>query len=315
MKYLKKLFLMTFGFFYVLSMTCYSHLPQKSLELELGKKGSEQPMQTAVQQFENDLVTKAHSLFTYSMGTKVLVADGDSLKDGVTITLHGSGANKDIGRRLKDRGLLCGPVIIFNFPDHDIPNWNTYDFSQSTFGTINELLPPLFLMKQCLDHGIEKISLYGFSAGGGATVNLLAVLNSDKYAHELEQIGITHNDRGMILEAVRKGLVILDCPLKSIDEIAAARGPGQWSIILDRQYRLNEMRPIDRLDGLEGLELNVLLYFELNDEVLSNRDDQLFIDRLKTYNAGGTTTVVTGSTGGHNTLSRPLWQAYEKLIP
>ncbi len=300
--------------FFTLCLCGYVFVYSQRLELELGKKGSEQPMQTAVQQFENDLVKKAHSLFTYSMGTKVLVSDGDSLKDGVTITLHGSGANKDIGRRLKERGLLRGPVIIFNFPDHDIPNWNTYDFSQSTFGTIDELLPPLFLMKQCLDHGIDKISLYGFSAGGGATVNLLAVLNSEKYAHELERIGITHNDRGMILEAVRKGLVLLDCPLKSADEIIAARGAEKGLVECDRHYRLNEMRPIDRLDGLEGLDLNILLYFELNDEVLSNRDDQLFIDRLKTYNAGGATTVVTGSTGGHNKLSQPLWDEYKKLF-
>ncbi len=271
-------------------------------------------MQTVAQQFENDLVKRASHLFSYSLGTKVLVIDGDSLKEGVTISLHGSGANKDLGRMLKDRRLLRGPVITFNFPDHDIPDWNTYDFTQSAFGTINELLPPLFLMKQCLDHGIEKISLYGFSAGGGVTVNLLAVLNSDKYAHELERIGITYNDRGLILEAVRKGLVILDCPLKSADEIIAARGPEKGLVVCDQHYRLNEMRPIDRLDGLEGLDLNVLLYFEQNDEVLSNRDDQLYIDRLKTYNAGGITTILTGSTGGHNSLSRPLWNAYEKLF-
>ncbi len=42
------------------------------------------------------------------------------------------------------------------------------------------------------------------------------------------------------------------------------------------------MEPIDALEGLENLSLHIVVYFQNPDEVLSNRDDEVFIERLKT---------------------------------
>tara|TARA_R110000868_G_scaffold163812_4_gene396198 strand:+ start:1018 stop:1866 length:849 start_codon:yes stop_codon:yes gene_type:complete len=267
-------------------------------------------MKQPIQKFEFDIAQKAKELFTYSLAAEVLLDDCEILNNAVTITLHGSGDNKEQGRNLKTNKYLQGPVMIFNFPDHDIPDWNTYDFETSTFGSIEELLSAFFLLKQCLDFGIEKISLYGFSAGGGALINILAVLNSDKHANDLKRIGITQYDRLMIINALSNGLIILDCPLRSVDEIIDFHGETPDMVILSKKYRENEMIPINRLDGLRGLSLNILVHFKNEDEVFSDRDVNVYVERLKKYNKNGKTIVICGSSGKHNDPSIPLWKQY-----
>jgi len=97
-------------------------------------------------------------------------------------------------------------------------------------------------------------------------------------------------------------------PLKSIDELIDFRGPSLEFQIYAGRYRKNGFRPIDSLENLENLSLHISLYFEQPDEILSNRDDALFIERLKKYNSKGTTHVIIGTTGGHNAIHSPLWQ-------
>ncbi len=271
-------------------------------------------MKQPIQSFEIEIARKAKDLFPYSLAAEVLLAEGEILNNAITITLHGSGDNKEHGRNLKKNESLLGPVMIFNFPDHDIPDWNTYDFQKSTFGTIDELLPVIFLLKQCLDFGIKKITLYGFSAGGGALINVLAVLNSEKYSEELKRIGVTQQDRKAIIDSLRNGLIILDCPLRSVDEIIDFRGASSDMLILAKKYRDNDMRPIDSLAGLHDLGLNILLHFKNEDEVFSDRDVSIYIDRLKRYNHTGNTTVILGSSGKHHDLSFPLWDHYREYI-
>jgi hypothetical protein len=58
------------------------------------------------------------------------------------------------------------------------------------------------------------------------------------------------------------------------------------------------------------LSLRVLVYFETPDEALSNRDDALFIDRLRAFNKGGTVQAFSGNNGGHATYHKALWKAY-----
>jgi hypothetical protein len=271
-------------------------------------------IKTPAQNLETQIAEHAKNLFSYSLDAKVLLADDEVLNDAVTITLHGSGDNKEHGRNLHKNGYLQGPVLIFDFPDHDIPDWSKHDFVHSTFGTIDEILPLLFLLKQCLDFGINKISIYGFSAGGGALINTLAVLNSDKYASELERIGITQADRKQIIHSLSFGLMILDCPLRSVEELIAFRGASDDLVILAKKYRENNMVPIERLDGLQGLGLNILAYFKDQDEVLSGRDVSIYTERLKKFNGSGSTTVICAPSGNHHDISAPLWERYRELI-
>ena len=287
-------------------------LLKKVTQGALIKKELEHRMEQWEKVFEFDANHAAGQLFDYPLSVEVVATPHDLIaRDGVTVTFHGSGASKQHGRRLKERELLRGAVITFNFPEHDI-DFATYDFTQCSFGTIRELLPALFVLKQCLDHGVEKINVYGFSAGGGVVINAISVLNGDKHEDDLARIGILKQDRKSILQAMSKGRIILDCPLKSIEELMDYRGYSDAMNIMAHKYRENDLRPIDRLDGFAGLAMNVLLYFEQPDEILSNRDDQLYYERLRQYNQKGRTILVEGTSGGHSYTSNNLWQEYRR---
>lgn len=229
------------------------------------------------------------------------------------ICFHGYGANYQIANYLSQIGYIDDTLVSFNFPEHDIYS-RKFNPSQLTFGTIQELLPAFYVVKKCvIDQGLNQIDLYGFSAGGGAIVNMIAILNSSRFTKELAQIGIGDQERKKLLEAIQKGLIILEVPLKSIDEMIDLGGSTPELNFAAKQYQINNLRPIDSLDGWNGLSLNVLVYFAKKDEMIFNRDDRLFIDRLKKANAKGKTWDVIGDEVGHLTSHYSLWETYKQI--
>lgn len=248
--------------------------------------------------------------FVYDIGIKLI---GSKQRDAqVTICCHGYGSSNDIVRAVESFDAIPDHLISFNFPDYNCIA-KKYDPRTSSFGTINEILPLLYVIKLCvIDAGLSNLNLYGFSAGGGAIINALAVLNQTKYDAQLRAIGIHQEDKRNIISALEKGLIILDCPLKSIDEIMTLRGKTQEFTVLAERYRHNNMRPIDTVEQLRGLKLPILLHFQESDEILSNRDDALFIERLRNANQG-TTEVAIGNDGGHNSYHACLWRKYKAL--
>lgn len=229
------------------------------------------------------------------------------------ICCHGYGANYQIAETLKALEIIDATLVSFNFPDHDLLQ-KDYNPHKATFGTINELLPALYVLKKyIIEQELEAIDLYGRSAGGGVVVNLIAVLNGSTYDADLKQIGISKNEKERILKALQNGLVILDVPLKSVEEIIDLRGSIPELEILAKNYRDNHFRPIDALERLEGLSLNIILHFQDPDEIIFNRDDDVYIERLKKANSLGTTSVIIGNEGGHLAPHRSLWQAYSQM--
>jgi hypothetical protein len=247
--------------------------------------------------------------FSYNLGIKVIPSKNTNTD--VTICCHGYGHNNQIVDIVNSFNMVPGILIGFNFPDYNITS--AVDHKKASYGTINEILPLLYILKRCIiDLKIPTINLYGFSAGGGALINALAVLNQSNYTAQLEQIGITVEVRKQIIRALEQGLIILDCPLKSFDEISTAQGTIPELEILATTYKKNNMTPLVALQQLAGLNLNILLHFQNPDEILGNRDDQLYIDRLKKVNRGKTT-IIIGSDGGHNVYHKALWTEYKKL--
>jgi hypothetical protein len=109
----------------------------------------------------------------------------------VMICFHGYGDNYEIASSLKKLEGMEATLISFNFPEYDIKQGRKYNAKDATFGTIDELLPALYVMKQIvLDQGVESIDLYGFSAGGGALINAIGVLNTSTYDTQLKKIRI-----------------------------------------------------------------------------------------------------------------------------
>ncbi|GAB4226017.1 MAG: hypothetical protein Tsb0021_01580 [Chlamydiales bacterium] len=75
---------------------------------------------------------------------------------------------------------------------------------------------------------------------------------------------------------------------------------------------ISNFRPIDSLSRLKGLSLDILLHFQENDEVLSNRGDHLHIQRLKTIQSK--TDVLVSDDGGHMSPHLSLWKIYFEKI-
>ena len=230
------------------------------------------------------------------------------------ICMHGLGMNYKFGEELKEKLATDSTIVSFNFPDYDLKS-RKLGRKEVKIGTIDELLPALYVLKnKVVDQGLESVDLYGFSAGGGALINTLAVLNGSKHDLELKKIGIGSVEKRKILDAIERGVVILDTPLKSFEEVIALRG---WSFklqFLASRYKKNGMRPIDSLSLLNGLKLNILVYFETPDEMLNNRDDALFSEKLMQVNSDGQTTIVYGRDGGHFGFHKDLWAEHAKLM-
>lgn len=221
----------------------------------------------------------------------------------IMITCHGYGANKDIGYTVAKYVPL--PILTFDFQDHDLDEHA--DLDQTSFGTIDECKPILYLLKASIEHGISTIHLYGFSAGGGALMNTIALLTYPIFRETLSSLNISDQMRAAIIEALSRGIIILDAPLKSVDEIMSIRPEDTTLAVLARRYAANQLEPIETLKNLKDLSLTIYLYFEQPDEVLSNRDDELYYHRLKKANRG-TTTLIVDQDGGHNGPHEKLWE-------
>ena len=248
--------------------------------------------------------------FGYDLGIEVVASKKN--KAGVTICCHGYGGSSHIAEIVDSHNAVPDHIVGFNFPDYDLTH-RPYDPRKGTFGSIQELLPLFYIIKRCVcDAGLTSINLYGFSAGGAAVVNALVVLNETTYDAQLVHIGITQEDKKRMMTAIEHGLIVLDCPMKSAEEIVDIRGQSTEFMLLAERYRANNMRPIDSVQRLKGLKLHILLHFQQPDGVIGNRDDQLFIDRLRAANSG-TTEVVIGHEGGHNAYHASLWRRYHAL--
>ncbi len=256
----------------------------------------------------------SHSTIPFDYPLNISVIPGKSNDENVLICLHGFGGNYAIAGVLKSYEVINDHLVSFNFPDHDIANAG-YNPHKTAFGTIQELLPVLYLLKRCAVDGKAKaVSLYGFSAGGGAVINTVAVLNSSAYDGQLQKIGILKEHKKTILEALQRGYIILDAPLKSMEEVLDHQGKSYELTIIAKRYRKNKLRPIDSIKQLNDLSLNILVYFEEPDEVLSNRGDNQFIQQLEKINVKGKTVAIRGKSEGHNGYHQLLWSSYPSFI-
>ncbi len=255
-----------------------------------------------------NLLKESHP-FSYDLGIKVM--PGKQTNSGVTICCHGYGSSCQVGEVVHSFKAIPDHLISFNFPDYDCIRRKLTVY-QTVFGKPEEIMPIFYLLKKLvIDGSVDEVSLYGFSAGGGAIINVLSFLNQSSHDEALKKIGIDAEGKKKIIVALQKGMIILDCPLKSMDEIMQFK-PGYDMAVLAKRYRDNNMRPIDSISLLKGLNMNILVHFQNPDEMIGNKDDAEFIERLKNTNAGKTYSVIA-SEGGHNTYHKSLWNEYKKI--
>ncbi|MFY7842801.1 MAG: hypothetical protein ACOVOR_02155 [Rhabdochlamydiaceae bacterium] len=248
---------------------------------------------------------KVKPLFDHELNIQSFHGKNDEL----LIMLHGYQADWKWAKYLHSCGFIEDTILGFNFPDHDCINRKLPPESYC-FGTIEELLPAFFVLKQCvIDQKKHKINICGFSAGGGALINILSILNSHRFEKELQQIGINAKEKKEILSAIQEGIVVLEVPLKSIEEIIEGRGSSPELKFVGDRYKKNKLVPIENVKGFKGLKLKVIVYLEENDPVVFNRDDDLLIERLRKFNSG-ITFVVKGKGNKHADCHKDLWSFY-----
>jgi hypothetical protein len=223
----------------------------------------------------------------------------------VMIVAHGKGGSYKRAETVQVEKTL----ISFNFPDYNYGK-RQIEPDDLTFGTADEILPLIYVIhKMVTDDRLDEVDLYGFSAGGGAIINAIASLNTDRFNDNLQKIGVDQQAKNKMLQAIQKGQIVLDCPLKSIREIIAFKGPDKVLEVVQKRYQDNNMEPIDVIEYLKGLSLKIVLYFNNPDEILSNRDDELYYERLKKVNSTGKTLLIMGKEKGHNSAHPLLWDS------
>lgn len=252
--------------------------------------------------------TNSENPFNYDL--HILRIPGSNGK--TMVCLHGKGGDYSIAHNVKESSGLSDTIIGFNFPDYGI-RAGQKSIDEISYGTIDELLPAIYVLKKVIiDEGQKEVNLYGFSAGGGALINILGALNTAEYDRALKKIGIHQKEKEQIVNVISKGNIILDTPLKSLREIIAFRGSDCGLVPFEKRYRENGMEPIDSLQKIDDRSWNIWLHFQRPDEVLSNRDDEMYIERLKKYNSLGKTHIVIGYDAGHKPPHPTLWKAYNK---
>lgn len=262
-----------------------------------------------------NVLIKQPAPFGYPIAIDVI--QGKSGDEPVFVCFHGTGSDHTLGALVASFGVTNDHIISFNFPDYDMFG-RGISFLDSSYGTINELLPALYILKKiAVDAGASKISIYGFSSGAGDAVNVVAILNSNIYDRALNGIGITANDKKLILAALQRGVLLLDSPLKSKEEVYES-GIGQRdraSIAMAKRYRDNQLVPIESIYLLKGLTLTTVVFFQTPDDRVANRDDSLFASRLKESNPNGKNIAIMKDEGGHCGYHKSLWEAYRSLNP
>ncbi len=263
-----------------------------------------------IQQLLNALHSDS-SPFSYALDVKVY--QGKTSNQGVILCCHGYGGDNSIAGIIASYKAVPDHLVGFNFPDFSIQSRNIIP-DQIAYGTVNELLPAIYLLKKIVvDAQLEKVSLYGFSAGGAAVVNLIALLNTSQDSQDFNSIGVTNEDVKKILAALQKGIILLDAPLKSVDEFISSypeRLRSSMSTYFTGRYRNNGMDPIDSISKWKGLNLSVVVFFQNPDETISNRDDALFKQKLLKVNSQGRNLVLSGNEGGHLGFHWSLWKAF-----
>lgn len=255
------------------------------------------------------IFTATPTPFNYDLQIKILPSEKPDAE--LLICMHGMGSDSSLCELMRSNPVIPYHIVGFNFPDYGL---RYRDISKTTFGTFDELTPALFVLKKSIvDGGADKVHLYGFSAGGGAIINLLAVLNTNRYDKSLQKLGISFTEKQKILQSIQQGSVILEVPLKSFDEIADIYGGRETQLLAQRATK-NGMTPIENIRKLKGLSLKFFIYFADSDQILGNRDDSEYIRRIQNANVSGQTVAIIGKNSGHITYHPDLWQAYKKFV-
>lgn len=223
--------------------------------------------------------------------------------DDLIIYCHGVGENQDHVALRLHYGLIEGHVIAFDFAD--VKQDKGFNITQASFGQEHDTQALLYLLKQLDDAGsVPRFHLYGYSRGGAVVLNAIKQLQCyRKHKKLMKKIKISPSQARSILDKIKAGTVILDCPLLDMREVTKARFPGFngfMDVILGPlmtgfKYAPWNDQGIKSAFHCKELDLALLVHFQQSDTIVTNACDIEFYEFIK----GARTQCVMGNDGGH----------------
>ncbi len=219
---------------------------------------------------------------------------------------------------LRYYNVLPGDVITFNFPD---AGWRLpFPFVYSSFGQLSDVLPAIYTLAYAYDHfHIRAIDIFGYSRGGAVAINMIAVLNDKAgiYDEKLAALGIDGEKREKLLETIKKGSLVLNCPL--VDTNATLTMYSAFiRTFFSRvtQYKVDGLQALQSARSLADLAMPVLLHFQYHDRRVFNiKDGELYC--IFKHSNPDATFLVLGNDGGHVhthvTLAQTIHTFYKKI--
>lgn len=141
------------------------------------------------------------------------IPDASNTTNTINVYLHGWKGNKRSNLR---KSLCTPPAVIFDFPD--AKRDNKISLRHASFGQKADMLPTVFVLNAIIESGLaQQINLIGFSRGGATAINTIALLHKpQRYKKDLATLHIDNSQCHEILQALKRGIIILDCPLKEV---------------------------------------------------------------------------------------------------
>lgn len=248
----------------------------------------------------------------------------------VTLILHGFGSDSDEmikyihGLNPRDH------LVSFNLPYYNA--FNRLFAGVSSIGTFDELAPLIFRLKTLIiDRGISKLNVYGFSIGGGVIVNTLMVLSGTCFDQRLTAMGIDTDAKKQILDALRKGFLLLDSPLQDIGCVQLEREVAKRCEGLDQgmiemckkiaestmaqcaeRCKISNLCPLNSFACIKHLGFSIILFLQDPDEILTNIHNEALIEHL-TKDTTHQVTVLRHDEEGHFGTHARIWEKYREL--
>ncbi len=249
-----------------------------------------------------------------------------------TIYLHGFGANRDAARRIKTvygSQRLPGDIWTFDFADavHDA----AMDTAKSSLGQWSDMRVALYVLNHAYERGEREVGINAHSRGGATAVNMVAALvdRAGTYDARLSEIGIDLERKAALVEMLRRGHIVLECPLVDVravlkHNIATASRRSWWARLFGsnpsaasfaasadyaapvvlKEYRPWQEQAIKSAENWGGAGIPTIVHFQQEDEVLGNARDVEFFTNLSASNGATHTHRHVGRDGGHNSSFR-----------
>jgi hypothetical protein len=243
----------------------------------------------------------------------------DVIKNGCTLYCHGWGEDQTVIPRRRSWGLLPGTVIGFNFYDA-VKDDRSLDLAKSSFAQKCDCRALCAVLKLLDEAQCDAIHIVGYSRGGAAIANVIRRLK--EYTHNrkfFRRLGISRNQANSILARIRRGTIVLDCPLIDTRAIVKYRFPSLWGfldycflpMVTLGKYAPWKDQAIDAAPFLK--DFRVLVHIQHGDRIVTNICDVPFYRALR---APTTHILFADDGGGHfhrgQTLA-PALHAFRKL--